>query len=177
MQSGNVHVQIPDNPVACGDITGPQASKSNINPKVWGPNFWKTFHYTAFGFPEDPSVYDIVHYFDFYNSFIKILPCDECSYSSIEILQKVPLPIIDLGSAIRSGGTVSYYSDSNQMRQILIKWTYDFHDEVNKKLNKTSPTYEQFIYKYTNTPTSNFKKSILLCLLLILCIILTMRYT
>lgn len=161
-----------------GTFTGSQASKSNINPKIWGPHFWKTFHYTAFGFPEEPSYYDFFHYFNFYHDFIKILPCDNCSNSSGEILllNKFPFPFPDLGPILRDGTNEINITLTNA-RENLIRWTYDFHDEVNKKLNKTSPTYEEFINKYTKIPTSNFKKSILLCLLLILCIILTMRYT
>jgi len=34
------------------------SGKRNINPNVWGPTFWDTLHFTAFGYPNNPNEID-----------------------------------------------------------------------------------------------------------------------
>ena len=108
------------------------SSKSNINPNLWGPYFWKTFHFTAFGYPKTPEETDKLVYKKFYTGFAKILPCDKCTKDAQEMMKNINWEKI-LSS-----------------RESLIRWTYDFHNKVNVKLNKESPTFEDF--------SSNFKK-------------------
>tara|TARA_B110001450_G_scaffold146406_1_gene136819 strand:- start:4681 stop:5109 length:429 start_codon:yes stop_codon:yes gene_type:complete len=134
------------------------SGKSNINPNLWGPYFWQTFHFTAFGYPENPNEEDISAYKNFYIHFMKILPCDKCSISSQEIIN-----VNDLENALKS-------------RETLIRWSYNFHDSVNKKLNKTSPGYETFKQDFQNRD-SNFLHIIIVILLLIVLLYISMRYT
>ena len=141
------------------------SGKSNINPKIWGPYFWETFHFVAFGYPENPNEHDKEEYKKFYSSFMKILPCDKCTNSSQELFKK---------------SSIDYFLKS---RQTLIKWTHDFHKKVNDKLGRDSPGFEEFVsnFKNRNEGTSlNTRKwiytilSILIPLLILLGI---MRYT
>ena len=134
------------------------SGKSNINPKLWGPYFWQTFHFTAFGYPETPNTTDKSAYKTFFIHFMKILPCDKCSVSSQKIIDTQLLE-----KALES-------------RETLIRWSYDFHDKVNKKLNKTSPGFETFKHDFQNRD-SNFVNIIIIILLLISLIYITMRYT
>lgn len=101
--------------------------KNNINPKIWGPFFWKTFHLTAFGYPDKPNEKDKEVYKSFYKNFANILPCDRCSLDSRKMNERV-----DWESVLIN-------------RDALIKWTYDYHDEVNLKLHKTSPRFKDFM--------------------------------
>ena len=102
------------------------SDKNNIDPRFWGPYFWKVFHITAFAYPDNPNKIDKSAYQNFYDSFMKILPCDKCSESAQRNILKVDWEYI-LSS-----------------RDRLIRWTYDFHDKVNKKLHKVSPSFKDF---------------------------------
>ena len=108
------------------------SSKTGINPKIWGPYFWETFHFTAFGYPKTPNSDDKENYKSFYESFVKVIPCDKCSISSQELFKN------------------SNISKSLNSRDDLIKWTYTFHKNVNNKLKKDSPTYEEFLNNFKN---------------------------
>lgn len=134
------------------------SGKSNINPKLWGPYFWQTFHFTAFGYPENPNKADKSAYKTFYIHFMKILPCDKCSVSSQEIIE------------------INLLEKALESRETLIRWSYDFHDKVNKKLNKTSPGFETFKHDFQNRDSKSMNIIIITLLLLIL-LYITMRYT
>ncbi len=136
------------------------SEKSNINPKLWGPYFWQTFHFTAFGYPEIPNSSDKTAYKTFYIHFMKILPCDKCSVSSQEIIDT---NVLD--KALNS-------------RETLIRWSYDFHKSVNKKLNVdvTSPSYETFKHDFQNRD-SKVLHIIIIILLFIALLYITMHYT
>ena len=108
--------------------------KSNISPKIWGPYFWKTFHLTAFGYPENPNEKDKKVYKTFYKNFANILPCDKCSLEARKLNE-----LVDWDSILKN-------------RESLIKWTYDYHDTVNQRLGKNSPNFENF--------TKNFIKDV-----------------
>jgi hypothetical protein len=134
------------------------SGKSNINPKLWGPYFWQTFHFTAFGYPENPNEFDKSAYKTFYIHFMKILPCDKCSVSSQEIID------------------TNLLEKALESRQSLIRWSYIFHDKVNKKLNVMSPSFETFKYDFQNRDSSVIHIVITILLLFSL-IYVTMHYT
>ena len=129
------------------------SGKSNINPIIWGPKFWEVFHFTAFGYPEKQTDTDKEVYKQFYINFFKVLPCDACVKSSPEILN-----VNDLDKALVS-------------RTTLIKWTYDFHDKVNVKLGKKSPSFENFISNFNSRDTYYISVPIVPAVLVILIII------
>jgi hypothetical protein len=134
------------------------SGKSNINPEMWGPYFWQTFHFTAFGYPENPNATDKSAYKTFFIHFMKILPCDKCSVSSQEIID------------------TNLLEKALESRESLIRWSYNFHDKVNKKLNKTSPSFENFKYDFQNR-NSSYIHIIIIILLLLLLLYITMHYT
>ena len=96
--------------------------------KVWGPPAWFFLHMVTFGFPKDPLKYDRENklasgttqqrYRDFFNRVGFILPCRSCRESYQSNIQKFPIDI------------------SN--RDSLVKWLFNIHNLVNKKLNKIS---------------------------------------
>ena len=133
------------------------SKKNNINPKIWGPYFWDVFHMTAFGYPDNPNEYDKKAYEIFYFNFAKILPCTVCSEDSREMNNKVN------------------WNKILESRDNLIKWTYDYHDIVNKKLGKISPDFNYF--KNNLLSKKNCDKTLEYAIILVLCIILIMHYT
>tara|TARA_B100000212_G_C27382791_1_gene537854 strand:+ start:991 stop:1431 length:441 start_codon:yes stop_codon:yes gene_type:complete len=139
------------------------SDKSNINPKIWGPYFWETFHFVAFGYPESPNENDKNAYKEFYESFVKVLPCNKCSISSQEFFKES-----DIDSFLKS-------------KQDLIKWTYNFHKKVNNKLNKNSPTLEEFVYNFKNRnnafSSTNIHMIILLIILFVVMFLIFMHCT
>ena len=102
------------------------SGKTNINPKIWGPFFWKTFHLSTFGYPHEPNDLDKQTYKLFYETFMKVLPCDKCSINS----QKISLE--DLTEGLES-------------RAALVKWGFNFHNKVNKKINTDLLKFETFM--------------------------------
>jgi hypothetical protein len=115
-------------------------NKANINPKIWGPYFWETFHLSTIGYPETPTAEHISSYRDFYTSFMKILPCEKCSQSAMQII------------------TTSNLEEGLKSRKNLILWGYNFHDLINKKLDKESPSFDDFRKKFTQRDsTTSFR--------------------
>lgn len=135
------------------------SGKSNINPKIWGPYIWKTIHFVAHGYPENPNDLDKETYANFYENIMKVLPCDKCSISSQEIF---------FNSNI--------YSSLNSKKD-LIKWAYDFHDTVNNKLGKVSPSFEDYTNKITlSHKESDYNITVLLILVIIICMFLSLIF-
>lgn len=139
------------------------SSKSNVNPKIWGPYAWETIHFIAYGYPEKPTDMDKKAYFNFYFYMMKVLPCDKCTNSAQELFKKLD---------------INKYLDS---KDNLIKWTYLFHKMVNDKLGKNSPSLDEFMYNFTNKSKNiikiNINDIIVFTILLILLVLLFMRYT
>ena len=106
------------------------SGKTNINPKIWGSYFWKTFHLSTFGYPKEPNELDKETYKTFYTTFMKILPCDGCANKSQKIIND------DLIIGLKS-------------RDALIKWGYNFHKIVNDSLGVKSPELKEFINDIT----------------------------
>jgi FAD-linked sulfhydryl oxidase len=113
-------------------------NKANIDPKIWGPYFWETFHLSTLGYPENPTDAHIFSYKRFYTSFMEVLPCEKCSHSAMEII------------------TASNLDEGLKSRKNLILWGYNFHNTVNKKLDKKLLSFEDFKKKISdrNSTTS-----------------------
>jgi len=93
-----------------------------INPKLWGPHFWKTLFYTALNFPvkidQNNKCHSSLkkHYKSFYAALQHTLPCIYCLESYRRFWIESP---------------IDNYLDS---RIDLLKWLYILRDKVNKKL-------------------------------------------
>ena len=135
------------------------SGKSNINPLIWGPHFWQVFHFTAFGYPENPNEADKEVYKQFYINFLKILPCNACVDSSQEILN-----VNDINNAVIS-------------KQELIKWTYNFHNKVNIKLGKKSPSFENFVSNFTSRGSNTILTLLVVFVVFILLVVFILRAT
>lgn len=91
-------------------------------PDNWGPGTWHLIHCMAKCYPSTPSDQDKAHAFHFLQSLAHVLPCKKCRDNYKEYIAKHP-PALSSKRAFK-------------------RWTYNLHDSVNKRLGKTSPTFE-----------------------------------
>jgi hypothetical protein len=145
------------------------SGKTNISPKIWGPFFWKTFHLSTFGYPHEPNDLDKKTYKLFYETFMKILPCDKCSINS----QKISIE--DLTEGLES-------------RAALVKWGFNFHNKVNTKIKVDVLKFETFMadmellisgknYTYTHNYTHIYMYILITLLILVLIYLFIKHYT
>jgi hypothetical protein len=108
---------------------------------VWGPSFWALFHLISFNYPDNPSPKDIDIALTLIKSIYYVLPCKLCSDHYIENLKTNPLKPCDVKS-----------------KKNFVLWFINFHNIVNKMLDKRALTYDEAItkikylseYKYTH---------------------------
>lgn len=108
--------------------------KSGINPRHWGPHMWKSIHFVAFGYPQNPTKEDAENYKKYYMSLPYVLPCDECKEHFTQIMKDPNTTIKD--------------SDLKN-QETLARWTYNIHNIVNKRLGvEYQLSYEEFKSTY-----------------------------
>lgn len=103
-------------------------------PAIWGQEFWSVIHLVAFTYPESPSGYKKKSVKLLFENLCPNLPCVGCSAHCLKYIVDTP-PKLD-------------------SRSTLIKWTIDFHNDVNKRTGKRilseEEAYEKIKEKYFN---------------------------
>lgn len=89
-----------------------------MHPEKWGKYLWKTIHYIALGFPNDPDNNTKNTYKNFYLNFWRVIPCHKCA-------QNYKDHIIELN--------IDPFLDSKEK---LFEWTVLLHNIVNRDLGK-----------------------------------------
>ena len=89
----------------------------------WGPHFWTVMHTVAFSFSDNPTLQERQAAHNFFTSLQHLLPCPKCRRHCQENLSKTP--------------------PDTTNRDTLSRWSVNFHNEVNKCLNKPIKTYEE----------------------------------
>ena len=90
-----------------------------LNQKIWGPHLWIALHSITFGYPLEPSENDKKNYKTFFELLGHILPCKICRTSCYNFIHNL-LPLTP---------------ERLESRNSLIKWLYEIHNLVNKKIN------------------------------------------
>lgn len=109
-------------------------SNDGMLTSVWGPSLWHSLHVISFNYPVKPTNKEKKHYKKFIMSLKHTLPCGICRKNLKMNLKECPLTQKDL-----------------QSRYHFSKWMYDFHEHVNKMLNKKSGlTYNDVKDRYEN---------------------------
>lgn len=100
---------------------------NGLMTNVWGPTGWHFLHCVTFGYPIDPVSFNTErglqpgevqsNYKIFFESVGNILPCKYCRESYLEYIKELPLS-----------------NDVLKDRTSLVRWFYDIHNKVNKKL-------------------------------------------
>ena len=93
---------------------------SNPDPKFWGPFVWSAIHVLAVALRRENSEY----YREFMHLLVILLPDPESSRNLDSFLENNPI-----NSYLRSNEDTFFY-------------TYMLHDNINKKLGKSSPPYQ-----------------------------------
>lgn len=101
-----------------------------FNKDVWGPKLWEVMHTFSFSYPSSPSNIEKTAAHNFYTSLGVLIPCKNCSQHCLQY--------------------VKHYPPKINSRDELVMWVFDFHNEVNKRLNKRIYTFEELQEKYND---------------------------
>lgn len=106
------------------------STNDQLDPVIWGPHFWATFHYiaTTYNIKPNPSVKSTMK--NFIQSIPVFLPCSTCQDHAF-----VYIKAHDLDKVV-----------SNQKE--LFTFFFNFHNEVNKRLNKPLMKIEDALNAY-----------------------------
>jgi hypothetical protein len=114
---------------------------NNLFTLIWGKDFWATLHNVSFGYPNNPTNDDKIHYKNFYNTIQYVLPCCLCKNHYADLITNSIIKLDD-----------KYFENT----RTLSEWVYKLHEFVNNKLGVVSGiTYEQLAEKYKSYITSN----------------------
>ena len=136
----------------------------------WGPIYWNYLHMTTFQYPENPTLEDKRNYVRLIEIFIHTIPCNICKNDISDTIK-----ISDLQRVLDS-------------KSELIKYMWNIHNIVNKKLKKNQLSLKKCILSYKNIlegkSSSNLQyliflnrmKNYLIILLVIIVILLVIIY-
>lgn len=116
------------------------------DPRIWGPDLWKTIHRFTLFYPDVPSEDDKKAAIEFFHSLMHLLPCPACR-AHYEAHHKA-----------------SFTDEVVQSRETLVRWAYDLHNTVNRTLGKTYNVklgdlpliYNAFPMRYIDERTGDF---------------------
>lgn len=101
-----------------------------IQGDSWGPSLWNVMHLFAATYPVKPSIADVEHWGNFYNSLEKCIPCSICREHYVTYRTETPINL--------------------KSRLTLMNWVFHLHNDVNKKLGKPLLPIGDFITMYAN---------------------------
>jgi hypothetical protein len=109
-------------------------SNNGLLTKIWGPSAWNMLQCCAFGYPINPTDEDKKNFRTFYDVIKYVLPCRFCRESYTQF-------IIDDDTVLNDAALES--------RNTLVRWVYNIHEKVNKKLGVTyGLTFEDYVKRY-----------------------------
>ena len=115
-----------------------------MDAAFWGPHAWEFLHSVTFDYPEEPTDKDKKEYAEFFHSIKNVLPCVWCRKHYKEGIEEI-MPI--------EPHLVS--------RDELTRWLVDFHNSVNKRLNKPLMPYKAVYEKYESLRASRCKVEVI----------------
>lgn len=117
------------------------------DPRVWGNDLWKTMHRFSLAYPRNnPSLETQKAARNFYESIKYLLPCPHCAPHYCAHFDK------------------TFTDETVKSRKNLVKWVFDFHNAVNKRLGKPIPPitvddlprlYNSFPLRFVDMQTGN----------------------
>ena len=123
---------------------------------IWGPFYWKFIHFSAFNYPDTPSLEQQQGAKDFYNNLQWVIPCHECSehYSKM-VINNPP---------------------DTSSRDNLVKWTVKIHNLVNFRLGAEQYDYNKVVETFENKGNINIKLYCVMIAIFLLIITLVAFY-
>ena len=110
--------------------------KSTEEPSVWGPSYWFTLHNSAIHYPIKASPFFIERMKGFILGIPVMVPCEQCRDHATAYIESVYQNLEQIVSG----------------RDSLFKFFVDFHNYVNKRLNKPEMSYQDAYNLYKGTP-------------------------
>lgn len=98
-----------------------------MKTSVWGPSAWKFLHSVTATYPEAPTKEHKDAARALFLSLRLLLPCEDCCSHYCQTFSPK-----DIEPALES-------------RIALMRWLFDFHNGVNKRLGKPQYAWEQFL--------------------------------
>lgn len=108
-----------------------------LNSAIWGPPLWYFIHIISYNYNENY----IDNYKDFFNLLKILIPCPVCRNHYNNYIHKNPLKINN--------------------KKLFIQWCFDFHNNVNRRLDNKIITLDECDKKYQtidNKKILNFLK-------------------
>jgi hypothetical protein len=96
--------------------------------QYWGPRYWYFLHSLISSYPENPNDIEKALYMQMFLLFINLIPCSICKRHFIKTLKKHPLKM--------------------NTRDEWVKWGFEIHNIVNKRLDKDILKLEKFDKMY-----------------------------
>lgn len=107
---------------------------NGLVPRAWGPPTWKSLHYISFGYPNNPTKEDMIHYRTYFTVIGYVLPCKSCRSSYMNFIKT---------------GSTKMTDDVFKDRKSLTYWLYTVHEAVNKKIGVSyGISYEDLVKIY-----------------------------
>lgn len=104
-----------------------------LDKKLWTKSYWEMLEILAY----TSNTLDKINYFKLFVFIIsKQIPCDICYYHFNELLK------------------TEYYNIDNYLNRngynniVLLKWVWEIHNNVNKRLNKSQYLFNDLLDKY-----------------------------
>jgi len=94
----------------------------NIDPKQWGPKLWKSLHYIAYAFPEQPTEAQQQAAQSLFQALAHLLPCAKCRTHYANHLAETPPQV--------------------ESRQALARYVNELHNKVNEHLGKQEVAHD-----------------------------------
>ena len=110
-----------------------RAIGSRTGKDVWGPKFWSMLHMVSFLYCDDGDVNKDMrtNAREFVHAFARMIPCPACQQEFIHMLQGNNPSVKSLAEALKG-------------RADFTKAVYEWHDYVNRKLDKqASPPFSE----------------------------------
>jgi len=96
--------------------------------QYWGPRYWYFLHSLISSYPENPNNIETVLYMQMFMLFINLIPCSLCKTHFIKTVKEYPLKM--------------------NTRDEWVKWGFDIHNIVNRRLGKDDLKLEDFEKMY-----------------------------
>jgi hypothetical protein len=130
--NSNINNNINNNSNINNNINNNSNINNNINPTVFGPHMWKMYHNMAIRYPDNPSSIYKTKMEHVIKNIPLLLSCDTCkNHASV---------FIDINK-----DNIGFICSS---KTNLFNFFVDFHNTVNKRLNKETITYEEAMKLY-----------------------------
>ena len=136
----------------------------NLSTTIWGPSLWRVLHSFSFAIQNSTpeNIKQRNEFIAFVESLKTMLPCEECRLHFVDYLE----------------------NNSPRHASNLALWTFNFHNEVNKRLGKPQFSFEDVSQVYQGADahcdmhcaTKHLKSNekvdmgVLLFLILVLCV-------